>query len=74
VQAPEPTLAETLQRICGSVEVAKDLLERSGDLYLSQSQARDHHVIECFVRAVAVLGEIGEALEGQLEGSFGPAA
>ncbi|MEX0874985.1 MAG: hypothetical protein WD646_06860 [Actinomycetota bacterium] len=54
--------------------MAKDLLERSGDLYLSQSQARDHHVIECFVRAAAVLGEIGEALEGQLEASFGPAA
>ncbi len=73
-QAPGPTLAETLQRICGSIEVAKDLLERSGDLYLSQSQARDHNIIECFVRASAALGEVGEALEGQLEGSLGPAA
>ena len=74
MQARGPTLAETLQRICGSIEVARDLLVRSGDLYLSQSQARDLHIVESFVRASAVLGEISEALEGQLEGSLGPAA
>jgi hypothetical protein len=74
VLVPDPTAAETVQRICGSLEVARDLTKRAGDLYLSQSAGREHDVIEGLVRAVAALEKARNALASQHAIATGPAA
>lgn len=68
-------LIETLHKACGSVEVARDLLGRSGSLYLQSSEAEDAHVNECFAHAASALSRVVEALQMKMnESSLGPAA
>ncbi len=71
-QAP---LIETLHKACGSVEVARDLLGRSGSLYLQAADAEDIDVAECFTHAAHALSRVVELLQLKLhKTSLGPAA
>lgn len=68
-------LIETLQKACGSVEVAQDLVGRSGSLYLQAEVTPDTHVAGCFDEAARALETVIEALKLKLgEKSLGPAA
>ncbi|HYZ92662.1 MAG TPA: hypothetical protein VFA34_09755 [Actinomycetota bacterium] len=68
-------LVETLHKACGSVEVARDLVGRSGSLYLQADTAPDNFVAGCFDEAARALESVVEALKVKLgESSLGPAA
>ena len=68
-------LIERLHKACGSVELARDLLGRSGSLYLQAETMPDSHVAGCFDDAARALATVVEALKSKLgETSLGPAA
>jgi hypothetical protein len=68
-------LIEELHKACGSVEVARDLLGRSGSLYVHATGATDEDVNECFAHAASALSRVVEALQLKMsESSLGPAA
>lgn len=71
-QAP---VIETLHKACGSVEVARDLLGRSGSLYLQIASDGDAEVAECFTHAAIALSRVVDALQLKMsETSAVPAA
>lgn len=71
-QAP---VIEALHKACGRVEVAKDLLGRSGSLYLQIAQDGDHEVSECFTSAETALQRVVDVLQVKMaETTLGPAA
>lgn len=66
---------QSLHKACGSVEVAKDLLDRSQSLYSDAAEMVDHELVEYFIDATRALARVVEAIEGHLRGtSLGPAA
>jgi len=67
---------DVLQRMCGSLEVARDLVGRSGTMYVMATDDPDRSVVERFTEAAAALALVAEALEGKLlaTSSLGPAA
>ena len=66
---------DVLQRMCGSVEVACDLVGRSGTMYVMATDEPDRSVVERFTEAAQALALVAEALKGQLATApLGPAA
>jgi hypothetical protein len=60
---------DLLQRMCGSVEVARDLVGRSGTLYVMTTDDPDRSLVERFTEAARALALIAEALHGQVQDS-----
>jgi hypothetical protein len=58
-------LPSVLHRVSGSVEVARDLLGRSGTMYLMGTDIPDSTVVDRFTRAAEALALVAEALEGE---------
>jgi hypothetical protein len=72
---PSPLELQTLHKACGGVEIAQDLVWRSGSLYAGVSGSPDHGVMESFMQAADALALVVETLRGQLRrSSLGPAA
>ena len=60
---------DLLQRMCGSVEVARDLVGRSGTMYVMATDDPDRSLVERFTEAAAALALVAEALQGQFGSS-----
>ncbi len=60
---------DLLQRMCGSVEVARDLVGRSGTMYVMATDSPDRSLVERFTEAAAALALVAEALQGQFASS-----
>jgi hypothetical protein len=60
---------DLLQRMCGSVEVARDLVGRSGTMYVMATDDPDRSLVERFTEAAAALALVVEALQGQFGSS-----
>ena len=66
---------QDLHKVCGTLEVARDLVGRSGFKYLESATIPDSRTLECFAHAASALARVIEVLEGQItEPSLGPAA
>lgn len=57
---------QTLHKACGTVEVARDLVGRSGRLFLQAENAPDRYVASCFDEAVRALTTVVQALKLKL--------
>ena len=60
---------DLLQRVCGSLEVARDLVGRSGTMYVMAMDDPDSSLVERFTEAARALALVAEALEGQVHSS-----
>lgn len=68
-------LVETLHKACGTVQLATDLVCRSGSLYRQAETTPDDRLAGCFDEATRALTTVVEALKVKLgETSLGPAA
>jgi len=66
---------DVLQRMCGTVEVARDLVARSGTMYVMTTDEPDTSVVERFTEAARALADVAEALQGKIAApKLGPAA
>jgi len=57
---------DVLQRMCGTVEVARDLVGRSGTMYVMTTDDPDSSVVERFTQAARALADVAEALQDKL--------
>ncbi len=62
-------LSRVLHRVSGSVEVARDLLGRSGTLYVMSNDAPDRAIVDRFTKAAEALALVAEALESEFSAS-----
>lgn len=73
-QAADPRgTEEFLHRIVGSLEVARDIVARTRNLYSGSAPVADDEVLGCMAFVGDVLGRVVESLETEL-GRVGPAA
>ena len=62
-------LVDVLHRVSGSVEVARDLLGRSGTMYLMANDEPSSSVVDRFTKAAEALALVAEALKGEFDPS-----
>lgn len=74
VQAAPMGVVELMHKIQGSVEVARDLVGRSGALYVTVAELPEARILEALADAAHALSRVSEVLDQQLSGSLGPAA
>jgi hypothetical protein len=69
-----PGMVEALHKMCGSLEVARDLVARSGVVYVNAADTPDGRILELMTQAAAMLSRTVEALQEDLGARMGPAA
>lgn len=65
-----PGMIEAIHRMCGSLEIARDLVARSGVLYVTVADNPDGRILELMTHATSMLTLAVEALQEDISQPF----